>query len=100
MASECTMTPIHRSAGGADNQRMVQVPTRWHPVAPDEFEHWLDRQVEELRRQVGQGTVRLSRLGQDLRTAALAVGWLLERSRGDEVVDVTKSAEDASKSES
>jgi hypothetical protein len=91
------MTPIHRSAGGADNQRMAQVPTRWHPVAPDELEHWFECQVEELRRQVGQGTVRLSRLGQDLRTAALAVGWLRGRSRGDAVVDVTKSAEGASK---
>ena len=60
---------------------MVQLTIRCHPLVPvaaGELEHWLIRQVDALRAQAPQGTVRLSRLTQELPSANLDIGWLLE----------------------
>ena len=60
---------------------MVQVTIRCHPLVPvaaDELEHWLAAQVHDLRAEAPQGTVRLSRLTQELPNTELEVGWLLE----------------------
>ena len=48
------------------------------PVPADELEQWLERQVSHLRREAPQGTIRLSRLTQELPDANLGIGWLLE----------------------
>ena len=59
---------------------MVQLAIRCHPRVPvsaEELEGWLERQVEELRADIPQGIVRLSRLTQG-READLDIGWLIE----------------------
>jgi hypothetical protein len=48
------------------------------PVAAEEVEHWLEHELEELRRHLPQGTIRLSRLMQALPTADVGIGWLIE----------------------
>jgi hypothetical protein len=48
------------------------------PVAAEQLERWLTERVAELRGQVPQGTVRLSRLTQHLPESDVAIGWLLE----------------------
>jgi len=80
-ASEYMTTPIARHALAADNGAMVQVTIRCHPVVPvaaDELESWLTRQVHDLRAEAPQGTVRLSRLTQAMPTADVDIGWLVE----------------------
>ena len=60
---------------------MVQLTIRCHPLVPvaaDELERWLARQVDDLRVEAPRGTVRLSRLTQELPNANLDIGWLLE----------------------
>jgi hypothetical protein len=60
---------------------MVQLAIRCHlcvPVAADELEGWLEREVEELRAEAPHATVRLSRLTQNGPNAELDVGWLVE----------------------
>jgi hypothetical protein len=60
---------------------MVQLTIRCHPrvpVAAEELERWLDRQVEGLRAEAPRGTVRLSRVVQELPSVDIGVGWLLE----------------------
>jgi hypothetical protein len=60
---------------------MVQLTIRCHPrvpVAAEELERWLDQQVEGLRAQAARGTVRLSRLVQELPSVDIGIGWLLE----------------------
>jgi len=57
---------------------MVQIAIRCQPrvpVAADELEQWLKRQVNDLRVDAPRATIRLSRLTQGLPTA---IGWLLE----------------------
>jgi hypothetical protein len=54
---------------------------RCHPAVPvsvDELEPWLQEQVDELRADRPEGTVRLSRLTQGLPSGDLDIGWLLE----------------------
>ena len=57
---------------------MVQLAIRCHPEVPVsaiELEQWLEQQVSDLRAEAPHGTVRLSRLTQELPTA---IGWLVE----------------------
>jgi hypothetical protein len=48
------------------------------PVAGEELERWLERVLEELRRDISQGTIRLSRLTEPLPTTDVGIGWLIE----------------------
>ncbi len=48
------------------------------PVASEELEHWLEQELEELRRDIPQGTIRLSRLTEPLPTTDVGIGWLIE----------------------
>ena len=60
---------------------MTQFAIRCHPLVPvavDELEGWLERQVDELRVEAPHGTIRLSRLTQALTHADSCVGWLVE----------------------
>lgn len=60
---------------------MVQMSIRCHPcvpVAAEQLEQWLTERVAELRVEVPQGTVRLSRLTQHLPESDIAIGWLVE----------------------
>ncbi len=60
---------------------MAQLAIRCHPCAPvaaDELEGWLERQVDELRAAAPQGTLRLCRLTQGGPTSDLSIGWLIE----------------------
>jgi len=60
---------------------MVQITIRCHPRVPissDELERWLEQQVDGLRAEAPQGTIRLSRLTQGLPSSDVNIGWLLE----------------------
>ena len=60
---------------------MVQLSIRCHacvPVAAEQMEQWLDEQVAELRSDLPHGTIRLSRLTQQLPSVDVSIGWLLE----------------------
>src|SRR5215211_4915455 len=48
------------------------------PVAAEELERWLERELEELRHDIPQGTIRLSRLTEPLPTTDVDIGWLIE----------------------
>jgi hypothetical protein len=48
------------------------------PVAGEELERWLERELEGLRRELPQGTIRLSRLTEPLPTTDVGIGWLIE----------------------
>jgi hypothetical protein len=68
---------------------MVQITIRCHPrvpIASDELERWFNREVEHLREEAPQGTVRLSCLTQHLPSADtdIEVGWLIELELPDE----------------
>lgn len=59
----------------------MQVAIRCHPYAPvaaDELEEWLAREVDEIRTAAPDATVRLMRLSQAFSTGRVAVGWLIE----------------------
>jgi hypothetical protein len=59
----------------------MQVAIRCHPYAPvasDELEEWLAREVDGIRAAAPDATVRLMRLSQPLSTGRVAVGWLIE----------------------
>jgi hypothetical protein len=59
----------------------MQVAIRCHPYAPvasDELEDWLAREVERIRAAAPDATVRLMRLSQALSAGRVAVGWLIE----------------------
>ena len=65
---------------------MVQLAIRCHacaPVAADELEGWLERQVDELRAAAPQATVRLSRLTHRGPSTDLNIGWLVEVELAD-----------------
>jgi hypothetical protein len=60
---------------------MIQLAIRCHPRVPvsaDELQHWLERQLDELRAEAPHATVRLSRLTQGGPSAELDIGWLVE----------------------
>jgi hypothetical protein len=48
------------------------------PVAGEELERWLALELEELRHDIPQGTIRLSRLTEPLPTTDVDIGWLIE----------------------
>lgn len=65
---------------------MAKLAIRCHPfapVAPGELERWLERLVDELRGELPQRCVRLSRLTQRCPRGDLGVGWLLELELGE-----------------
>lgn len=75
------MTPISFPTAGADHETMVQFAIRCLPRAPvasEDLERWLDGELKELRSVAPQGTIRLSRLTQELPTLEIGIGWLLE----------------------
>jgi hypothetical protein len=77
----CTLTPIPVDAVGIDDWCMIQLAIRCHarvPVSADELQHWLERQVDELRAEAPHATMRLSRLTQGGPSAKLDIGWLVE----------------------
>jgi hypothetical protein len=60
---------------------MVQITIRCQPRVPvssDEVEHWLEREVDHMREEEPQGTIRLSCLTQHLPSSDIDVGWLIE----------------------
>lgn len=66
---------------------MVQLAIRCHPRVPvsaDELQHWLERQVRELRFEAPHATVRLSRLTQGCPSGELDLGWLVELELGED----------------
>src|SRR4051812_12979381 len=59
----------------------MQIAIRCHPYAPvasDELEDWLAREVDGIRAAAPDATVRLMRLSQALSAGRVAVGWLIE----------------------
>jgi hypothetical protein len=59
----------------------MRLAIRCHPRVPvptDELEQWLERQVNQIRAESPQGTVRLSRLTQGLPNVDIDIGWLVE----------------------
>lgn len=75
------LTPIFPGAALAHDGAMAQFAIRCLPrvpVACEELERWLKREVKELRRDVPQGTIRLSRLTEPLPTTDVGIGWLIE----------------------
>jgi hypothetical protein len=60
---------------------VVQLAITCHPLIPvaaGELEEWLQKQVDGLRAESPQSTIRLSRLTQDPPTTHLDIGWLIE----------------------
>jgi hypothetical protein len=60
---------------------MVQLAIRCLPrvpVATEDLEHWLEQELEELRLRAPEGTIRLSRLTQELPSGEVGIGWLIE----------------------
>jgi hypothetical protein len=60
---------------------MLQLAIRCHPCVPvsaDELEPWLEKQLDELRADAPNGTLRLSRLTQGAPDLDLELGWLIE----------------------
>jgi hypothetical protein len=75
------VTPIPVSSAADDNWFMTKLTIRCHPGVPvsaDELEQWLEQQVNEIRAESTQGTVRLSRLTQGLPNVDIDIGWLVE----------------------
>ena len=60
---------------------MVKLAIRCHPGVPvdaDELEGWLELEVDGLRADAPNGTIRFSRLTQGLPNVDLSIGWLIE----------------------
>jgi hypothetical protein len=77
---KCGLVPIRPWPCGVNNPNM-QIAIRCHPYAPvasDELEDWLGREVERIRAAAPDATVRLMRLSQALSAGRVAVGWLIE----------------------
>jgi hypothetical protein len=75
------LTPIPVGSAVVDNCLMVQIAIRCHPSVPvsaDELEGWLELEVDHLRAESPQGTIRLSRLTQGLPNVDIDIGWLVE----------------------
>jgi hypothetical protein len=81
------MAPIRKRRTPTDNAGMVQITIRCHPGVPvpcEELELWLKRELDRLRDEVPQMTVRLSSLTQHLPSADIDVGWLIELELPDD----------------
>lgn len=66
---------------------MVQITIRCHPRVPvpcEELELWLKQELDHLRQEVPQASVRLSSLTQHLPSRDLDVGWLIELELPDD----------------
>jgi hypothetical protein len=66
---------------------MAQITIRCHPRVPvpiEELEVWLKREVDHLRDEFPQATVRLSSLTQHLPSSDIDVGWLIELELPDD----------------
>jgi hypothetical protein len=48
------------------------------PVATEDVERWLDHELADLRQHAPEGTIRLSRLTQELPSVEIGIGWLIE----------------------
>ena len=75
------MIPIPLGTASADHGAMVSFAIRCLPrvpVATEDLERWLDQELKELRSRVPEGTIRLSRLTQELPTSEVGIGWLIE----------------------
>ena len=60
---------------------MIQLAIRCHPSVPlsaEELEPWLEQQVSHFRVAAPHGTIRLWRLTQELPSAEVDTGWLIE----------------------
>jgi hypothetical protein len=80
------MEPIGGWVHANDPCRMVQISIRCRrsiPVAADELEGWLEKQVSELRLAAPRSIVRLSRLVQGSPDAQIHIGWLVELEIAD-----------------
>src|SRR5687768_15641581 len=66
-----------RGRGVATAQFAIRCAPRV-PVDSEDLEHRLEQELEGLRRESPQGTIRLSRLTQALPTTDLSIGWLIE----------------------
>ena len=80
------MEPIGLGGEADDPCCMVQIAIRCHPsvpVAADELEGWLEKQVGELRFAAPRSIVRLSRLIQNLPDTQIHIGWLVELELAD-----------------
>jgi hypothetical protein len=76
-----TLTPIPFGQADAEHGVMVQFAIRCLPrvpVATEDLEHWLEQELNDLRSVAPQGTIRLSRLTQELPTSEVGIGWLIE----------------------
>jgi hypothetical protein len=75
------LTPISLGPVDAEHGVMVQFAIRCLPripVATADLEHWLEQELNDLRSVAPQGTIRLSRLTQELPTSEVGIGWLIE----------------------
>jgi hypothetical protein len=54
------------------------------PVATEDLEGWLEQELKELRSRAPEGTIRLSRLTQELPTSEIGIGWLIELELPDD----------------
>jgi hypothetical protein len=76
-----------RASTGDDNVPMLQFSIRCHPSVPvttDELEEWLELQLEKLRADAPNATVRVSRVTQGLPSGNVDIGWLIEFEVPDE----------------
>ena len=81
------LTPIPFGAAGIDHGAMVQFAIRCLPrvpVATEDLEHWLEQELGQLRQRAPEGTIRLSRLTQELPSAEVGIGWLIELELRDD----------------
>jgi hypothetical protein len=75
------LIPIPLGTASADHGAMVQFAIRCLPrvpVATEDLERWLEQELKELRSRAPEGTIRLSRLTQELPTSEVGIGWLIE----------------------
>ena len=73
--------PISSGTDDAEHGAMVQFAIRCLPRAPiatEDLEHWIEGELKQLRCVAPQGTIRLSRLTQELPTSEVGIGWLIE----------------------
>jgi hypothetical protein len=75
----CALAPIRRGSYHVKNSDMQAIRCHaYAPVAPDELEGWLAREVDEIRAAAPNATVRFMRLSQAGSAGRVAVGWLIE----------------------
>jgi hypothetical protein len=86
--------PMARRVSGDDHVRMP-LAIRCHPCVPvalPEIEAWLEREVERIRDEVPDATVRLLRLSQGLPSGDHPLGWLIELDVDPSLVETDRLA--------